>query len=101
MTNKLGCLKAGHLYEATHRRRHPLLDEAGQRAREQHLEADRVDRPTHDVERARPGMFSCGADAEPGRGGSSAEHGRGSAITEESRRNYVRFGSTIDAARER
>ena len=58
-----GACSCGRLYEAAHRRGQLLFDEARQRAREHHPEADRIDRPAHDVERARPGMFRRRADA--------------------------------------
>ena len=63
MTDELRRLQLRRLDEAAHRRGHPLLDEARQRARQHHAETDRIDRPAHDVERARPGVLGGGTDA--------------------------------------
>ena len=43
------------------------LDKARQRARQHDTEADRIDRPAHDVERAGPGVLGGGADLQAAR----------------------------------
>src|SRR4029079_2614782 len=64
MTDELRRAQPGRLDETANRRRHSLLDEARERAREHHPETHRIDRPAHDVERARPGVLRRGTNLQ-------------------------------------
>ncbi len=57
MANELRRLQTCRLDKPANRRGHSLLDESRQRAREHHPKAYGIDRPAHDVERARPGVL--------------------------------------------
>jgi len=77
MTDELRSLQLRSLYEPAHRRSQLLLDEPWQRARGNDPEADGVDHPAHDVERARPRVFGGRADAHLCVGWTGAQYCRG------------------------
>jgi hypothetical protein len=75
-----------------------LFDKARQRTRQHDAKADRIDRPSHHVERAGPQMLARGADLQSTFLAVRPQHGSGGAVAKQRRGNHIGLAADAIAA---